>query len=121
MLILRLSLICISLLFNFSSNSFAKSNHEEAANYLLQSLSKSKVYDSWIKQKCLTIEKETSTDLYYDLAVREKHEGDCLGDPVTAPIIDRFRVYSKNKILWYDVSNDKFLSYNQFVNSRKSK
>lgn len=116
-----LLLSCIGLiLLILSGNSFAK-NSKEAADYLLQRINESKVYESWIKQECLIVETEVSTTKYHDLSIKEKHAENCAGDPSTAPIVDRFRVYSSNKILWYDLANDRFLPFKLFENLRKAK
>ena len=76
---------------------------KQALNHLISRIQKDKLYDSWTTLSCLSILVEEKTKQYFDIAIREKHDERCPGDPLTAPIVDRFRVdRSTGKIQWYD-------------------
>jgi hypothetical protein len=76
---------------------------KQALNHLISCIQKDKLYDSWTTLSCLSILVEEKTKQYFDIAIREKHDERCLGDPLTAPIVDRFRVDRlTGKVQWYD-------------------
>ncbi len=90
-------------------------------NILLESINKSKVYQGRITTECLTVAVEHTTAEYHDLTIREKHAKNCNGDVSTNPVLDRFRLYSATKILWLDIVNNRYLSFDEFVKSGKGK
>lgn len=56
---------------------------------------------------CVTLILEDSTAKYLEYAVREKHDGNCPGDPAVAPIVDRYRVpLKKGSIQTYNPVED---------------
>jgi len=53
---------------------------------------------------CISFLTEIATPEYFEIALHEKHNVDCGGDPATAPTSERFRVYRLNKLISkYDV------------------
>lgn len=55
---------------------------------------------------------EHKNEDYFDFAIRERHEGNCPGDPQTTPIVDRFRVYRNTKeIRWYEPTEGEWHAY----------
>jgi hypothetical protein len=59
--------------------------------------------------RCLAYQVEGKTLRAFDIAVRERHEGSCPGDPGTMPVIERFRVTRSPVTLWhYDVMIDAY-------------
>lgn len=94
---------------------------EQALNHLISRIQKDKLYDSWATLSCLSIFVEDKTKKYFDIAIREKHNERCPGDPATAPIVDHFRVdRSTGKIQWYDPDLD-LHPYKDAVKSRREK
>jgi len=70
------------------------------------------LYSSWTKIECLSFVIETIDNDYIDIAIHESHKGNCLGDPNTYPIVDRFRVLRlSKKMLWYNVVEGEFIDY----------
>ena len=95
---------------------------KQAIHLLAQKTNKDYFYSTWIRPDCIQYATEKTTASYFDFALHEDHAGKCSGkgDPVTSPVIDRFRVYQDGKkILWYDVVNDEFIDYQQGIESRR--
>ena len=93
---------------------------QEAIGYLLERLHEDGVYDaSTIENISFSLEyldglSEDSWRDYYDIAVREWHRPGGEGDPVTAPVLDRFRVYSRGgEILWWNPVIGTLLPYSE--------
>ena len=84
----------------------------EALTLLRQTIQNDSLYESWIRIDCLQYWTDSSNETHFDFAVREKHGGICTGDPLTNPVIDRFCIMRGTKaLLWYDLTNDVFISY----------
>lgn len=84
----------------------------EARKLLVRTIERDGVYTSWTRIECLSFLIESRRSAWFEFAVREKHGGGCVGDPDTAPIVDRFRVMrSTGKLLWYDVVEDAYVPY----------
>lgn len=67
---------------------------------------------TWPKLRCLDFMVEATTQAGRDIAVMERHGGDCEGDPATAPVVDRFRVPAgKAPVQIYDPVEDTYSSY----------
>lgn len=67
---------------------------------------------TWPKLRCLDFMVEATTQAGRDIAVMERHGGDCAGDPATAPVVDRFRVPAgKAPVLLYDPVEDTYSPY----------
>jgi hypothetical protein len=99
----------------FAPNMEAKAplTEKQALDLLTSRIQKDKLYDSWTTLSCLSIFIDTSLtdpderDKYFDITIREKHDGKCPGDPLTAPLVDHFRVNRRNSaIQWYDPDLD---------------
>jgi len=92
---------------------FARPLTEDAAlNLLLRKLEHDHVYAKRISLDCVSFETEETTRIYFEVAVREKHNAKCGGDPETSPVIDRYRVNrASGKIEWNDAVNDTWLPY----------
>lgn len=87
-------------------------SEDAALQRLDHAVFRNKLYGIWTRHECLTYDTENATNEYMDFAIRERHVAPCPGDPLTAPVVDRFRVYRKiDKILWYDVAKDRYLSF----------
>jgi hypothetical protein len=54
---------------------------------------------------------------YYDIAIREVHNPGGQGDPNTAPVVDRFRVYDRGEIIWWQPVYGMFVPYEEFLES----
>jgi hypothetical protein len=95
---------------------------KQALSHLISRIQKDKLYDSWTTLSCLSIFVEEKTKKHFDITIREKHEGNCLGDPLTAPIVDRFRVDRlTGKIQRYDPADGDLHPYKDAVRSRREK
>jgi hypothetical protein len=82
-------------------------NEGAALDILLRTIKHDHVYDKRISLDCVTFDTEETTRIYFEIAVREKHNKKCGGDPDTSPVIDRYRVNrASGKLERYDVSND---------------
>ncbi|MCD4702591.1 MAG: hypothetical protein K8S24_12125 [Candidatus Aegiribacteria sp.] len=97
----------------------ADSSHE-AIGYLLERLLEDGVYDA-VTIEDISFGVEYLDNLpanawrdYCDIAVREVHRPGGEGDPNTAPIRNRFRVYSRGgEILWFNRVIGVFLPYSE--------
>lgn len=79
---------------------------------LAQRVSQANLYASWAKPQCLRYVLDACSAEFVDIAIQENHGDSCDGDPATAPIVDRFRVYrSSERIYWYDVTNDEMRAF----------
>ena len=60
-------------------------------------------------KRCLAYQIEDRSHRAFDIAVRERHGGSCLGDPGVMPVIERFRVTRSPVKLWhFDIVNDMY-------------
>ncbi len=95
---------------------------DEALNILISRVKKDKLYDSWTSLSCLSFLVEAKTRTYIEMAIREKHGGNCPGDPVTFPIVDRFRIHRLSKqIQWLEIVEDEWLPYKAVLKKRLEK
>jgi len=86
---------------------------DAALNLLLRTLEHDHVYAKRISLDCVTFDTEETTRIYFQVALREKHDAKCGGDPETSPVIDRYRVNrSSGKIEFYDAAADRWHDYN---------
>lgn len=94
----------------------------QALDILVAQIQKDKLYDSWTTLSCLLFLTEEKTKDHFDFAIREKHGGQCAGDPNTSPIVDRFRVDRLTKnIQWYEPVEGEFLPYRVVLKARLKK
>ena len=122
-LLILVAFISILALFP-SSNTFAENRltEQQALDVLMAKVQKDKLYDSWTTISCLSFLVEEKTKVYIDIAIREKHEGKCEGDPNTSPIVDRFRVHRMTKrIQWYEPAEGDFQPYRAVLKARLEK
>jgi len=92
----------------------------EARDLLAQNIHDDAVYASWTKIRCLSFDVEDVTDSFIDFGIHEIHGGGCPGDPLTSPIVDRFRVMrASHAILWFDLPDDEYIDYKIFKARRK--
>ena len=106
------------------SNAFADNRltEQQALDVVMAKVQKDKLYDSWTTASCLHFLVEEKTKVYVDIAIREKHEGKCEGDPDTSPIVDRFRVHRMTKrIQWYEPVEGEFHPYRAVLKARLGK
>ncbi len=84
-------------------------------DYLVQCLQEDSMYsDPFPGDIMIILEREDSTDHYFDFALREDHEGGA-GDPATCPVIDRFRVYADGTILWFSPLPGMYISWEDYI------
>ncbi len=95
-------------------------SYQEAIGYLLERLLEDGVYGTdTIENISFSLEYLDNLPAnawrdYYDIAVREVHRPGGEGDPNTAPILDRFRVYSRGgEILWWQPLIGSLLPYSE--------
>ncbi|MCK4504101.1 MAG: hypothetical protein KAW14_00675 [Candidatus Aegiribacteria sp.] len=98
----------------------AVDSRQEAIGYLLERLLEDGVYGAdTIENISFGFEyldgfPESAWRDYYDIAIREVHRPGGEGDPNTAPILDRFRVYSRGgEILWWNPVFGSLLPYSE--------
>ena len=96
-------------------------NEDAAINALLRALQRDHVYDKRISLDCVTFDTEDTTRTYFEIALREKHNKKCGGDPETSPVVDRYRVNrASGKIELYDAANDSWKPYATRSSDRRS-
>ena len=95
---------------------------QQALDILVAQIQKDKLYDGWATLSCLLFSTEEKTKDHFDFAIREKHGGQCAGDPDTSPIADRFRVDRlTKKIQWYEPVEGEFQPYSAVLKARLKK
>ena len=78
------------------------------------------VYRSWTSGDCLTYMAEGEINRHFDIAIREKHNEKCGGDPARAPVVDRFRVLRGTRtVQWFDPVNAQYVPFERFLASRR--
>jgi hypothetical protein len=114
--------VSISLLSVFlCTNAFAENrlSEKQALDIVSARVQQDKLYDSWTTASCLSFLVEEKTKVYIDIAIREKHGGQCPGDPDTSPIVDRFRVHRMTKrVKWYKPAEGEFQPYSAVLKAR---
>ena len=112
----------LSLLIVFPVLAEKQLTEQQALDILAAQIQKDKLYDSWTTLSCLLFLTEEKTKDHFDIAIREKHGGQCAGDPNTSPITDRFRLdrFTK-KIQWRDPVDGEFLPYRTVLKARLKK
>jgi hypothetical protein len=87
-------------------------NEDEALNVLVHTLQRDHVYDKRISLDCVTFDTEETTRIYFQVALREKHNKKCGGDPDTSPVIDRYKVNrASGRMEWYAATEDTWKPY----------
>lgn len=105
--------LLLPLIARAGSRSSGAMAEDVALKLLLRTLEHDNVYAKRISLDCVTFETEETTRIYFEFALREKHNAKCGGDPDTNPVIDRYRVNrASGKIEWYDATVDNWQSYN---------
>jgi hypothetical protein len=62
----------------------------------------------------------TAPRLFVDITIRERHTEENGGDPATAPVVDRFRVFLlSDEILWKDPLTGEYESLDAFLRCRQ--
>ncbi len=96
-------------------------SYEEALDFLIEKLSEDSVYRSSFPEGLSfspeyigNIPEDVYRD-YYDIAIREVHRSGGLGDPNTAPIVDRFRIYDRGEIIWFKPVIGMFVLYEEIL------
>ena len=56
-----------------------------------------------------------SAEHYFDFVFRENHEPGGAGDPDTAPVIDRFRVYTDGTIMWFSPLPGMYIPWEDYI------
>lgn len=97
----------------------ANISENDAINLLQKRLTDSNVYE-WAKSECLGFTSDSVNPQYFEFSIYEKHSVDCGGDQAVRHMIDRFRVSrTQEKIEWYDLSNVRYVPFEQFLSRRK--
>ncbi|MEI6046830.1 MAG: hypothetical protein WCS37_20985, partial [Chloroflexota bacterium] len=89
---------------------------DKAFSLLFDKLKQDKIYSDGLG--CLSFQDEDQGTNYFQIALREKHGGTCPGDPNTAPVRDRFKVYANGDIFWLNIITDKEVPYSDFKKTR---
>lgn len=96
-------------------------NEESAIDYI-KVVAEQAVNDYWAVSDCV-IHEADDKGAYFIVEIREKHldNEECPGHPLTRPLLAMFHL-SKNDgaIFWYDVINDKFISFDEYVDGLKN-
>lgn len=120
---MSVAVLCLALFVQTACASQGKPLTESEALNLLQSrIQKDNLYSSWTTISCLSFIIEETTRDYFDVAIREKHGGNCPGDPDTAPVADRYRVNRRTKQLqWYEPVEGGWRPYKGVLKARRGK
>ena len=95
-----------------SKKSYNGMTEDAALDLLVRTIQRDNIYAKRISLNCVSYVTEETTRTYFEIALREKHEGKCGGDPDTSPVIDRYRVNrASGKIELYDAPADRWQSY----------
>lgn len=92
-------------------------SYSGALDLLIGRLLEDEVYTGGLEDISLGIERMDGWEEgvyrdYHDVALREVHREGGPGDPITAPIVDRFRVYDRTgEILWWHPLHGEFIPY----------
>src|SRR6266704_2658553 len=87
-------------------------DEDAALALLVRTLKHDRVYAKRISLDCVTYDTEETPNVYFQFALREKHDAKCGGDPETSPVVDRYRVYRRaEKIKWWESTEDKWRPY----------
>lgn len=106
------------------SDAFAlnRLSEQQAIDIVTARVQKDKLYDHHTSVSCLHFLVEGKTKDYIDVAIREKHSGECLGDQDTSPIVDRFRVHRMTKrVKWYHPADGEYVPYSAMLKARMEK
>jgi hypothetical protein len=96
-------------------------SYEEALDFLIDKLSEDGIYGSSFPEGLsfgLAYMDNFPEDVYrdyYDIAIREVHGPGGSGDPNTAPIVDRFRIYDRGEIIWFQPVIGMFVPYGEIL------
>lgn len=105
-----------------SLSTFAESitSSDQALDALIENLKNDKVYNNRMPSfSCISFLEDGSTRDYYDFTLYEVHNEECGGDPGSSHVIDRFRVFNKDKaIFWYNIAEGDYLPYDDFIKSK---
>jgi hypothetical protein len=92
-------------------------NEDAALELLVRALKHDHVYAKRISLDCVTYDTEETTDAYFQIALREKHDAKCGGDPETSHVVDRYRVYRRSgKIQRWEAAGDTWQPYQRLTN-----
>ena len=95
-----------------SDASHRRLTEDAALQRLTTTIERDRVYEGRISLDCVTFGTEEKTETYFAFVLREKHGGNCAGDPQVSPVLDRYRVNrDSGKIEKYDPVEDKWTSY----------
>ncbi len=92
-------------------------SYEEALDFLIEKLSEDGLYGSSFPEGLsfgLEYMDNFPEDVYrdyYDIVIREVHRPGGPGDPNTAPVIARFRIYDRGEIIWFEPVIGMFVPY----------
>jgi len=79
-----------------------------------------KIYEGRHEQQCLRFFIEDCNGKLANIAVRERHDETCGGDPATEPVVDRFRLHKKGKrIEWYSAAEGEYLPFDELKGAGK--
>ncbi|MBN2588210.1 MAG: hypothetical protein JXA64_05500 [Candidatus Fermentibacteraceae bacterium] len=99
----------------------AVSNEEQAIDYLVTFLSLSGACPGQFPEGLSFgiawmdgLPEEACRD-YFDIVIREVHEPGGPGDPNVSPVVDRFRVYSRGEVIWYDPLPGRFVPFEDWL------
>lgn len=92
-------------------------SEQVAIDLLVEKIKVTALYD---KIECLSFLVEDSTPSYFDIAIRENHRT-CPGDPLTSPIVDRFRISrSTREVLCYDFLENEYFAFERCTNGERN-
>jgi len=87
-------------------------DEDAAVGLLARTLKHDHVYAKRISLGCITYDTEETTDVYFQFALRDKHDAKCGGDPEISPVVARYRVYRRSgKIEKWEAASDTWHAY----------
>lgn len=118
---INLSIILIIISFsNILSQSDTLLNEDQAIRILITKIQNDSVYSAWTKTECMHFFTDEIMGEHFIVTIRENHNEDCPGSPLTTPRIDTFKILRNSKeVLWYNLPDDKYEDYNEFLKIRK--
>ncbi|HEY6071406.1 MAG TPA: hypothetical protein VIU85_08545, partial [Chthoniobacterales bacterium] len=82
----RRSPALIAIAFLSADVAVASLNEDAALKVLIKTIKHDHIYDKRISLNCVTFDTEETTRIYFQVALREKHDKKCGGDPDTSPV-----------------------------------
>jgi len=104
-------LVFLCLFSPFSCKEKKNLSTSDSLNLLKAEIEKRELYKQRLQPECLGFVFVMEKEYFVEIAVVEKHNDQCKGDPNTQPVVDRFRVTNSGEITIYDLVDDRYIEF----------